>query len=102
MDYQRAERISLFKGFGQSAGKEQYILLADIGVKAGGQLSGSGYIDKFPIGLRRQVHLAVRGLEPVSYTHLIQVKTSLEYATDTVINVYNPVDSLQEKLRAVA
>ena len=32
----------------------------------------------------------------------IQVKTSLEYATDTVINVYNPVDSLQEKLRAVA
>ena len=63
MDYQRAERISLFKGFGQSAGKKQYILLADIGVKAGGQLSGSGYIDKFPIGLRRQVHLAVRGLE---------------------------------------
>ena len=32
----------------------------------------------------------------------IQVKTSLEYATDTVIDVYNPVDSLQEKLRAVA
>lgn len=32
----------------------------------------------------------------------IQVKTSLEYATDTVIDAYNPVDSLQEKLRAVA
>ena len=32
----------------------------------------------------------------------IQVKTSLEYATDTVIDIYNPVDSLQEKLRAVA
>ena len=32
----------------------------------------------------------------------IQVKTSLEYATDTVINTYNPVDSLQQKLRAVA
>lgn len=32
----------------------------------------------------------------------IQVKTSLEYATDTLIGAYNPVDSLQEKLRAVA
>lgn len=32
----------------------------------------------------------------------IQVKTSFEYTTDTVIDVYNPVDSLQEKLRAVA
>ncbi len=32
----------------------------------------------------------------------IQVKTSLEYATDTVIDVYNPADSLQEILRAVA
>lgn len=32
----------------------------------------------------------------------IQVKTSFEYATDTVIDAYNPVDSLQEKLRAVA
>lgn len=32
----------------------------------------------------------------------IQVKTSLEYATDTVIAPYNPVDSLHEKLRAVA
>lgn len=30
------------------------------------------------------------------------MKTSLEYATDTVIDIYNPVDSLQEKLRAVA
>lgn len=32
----------------------------------------------------------------------IQVKTTLEYATDTVIDIYNPVDSLQEMLRAVA
>ncbi|MDO4164484.1 MAG: ATP-binding protein [Bacteroides sp.] len=31
----------------------------------------------------------------------IQVKTSLEYATDTVIDAYNPVDSLHEKLREV-
>ena len=32
----------------------------------------------------------------------IQVKTSLEFATDTVIEPYNPADSLHEKLRAVA
>lgn len=32
----------------------------------------------------------------------IQVKTSLELATDTVIEPYNPVDSLQARLRAVA
>lgn len=32
----------------------------------------------------------------------IQVNTSLEFAVDTIIDVYNPVDSLQEKLRAVA
>lgn len=32
----------------------------------------------------------------------IQVKTSLEFATDTLLDAYNPVDSLQEKLRAVA
>ena len=32
----------------------------------------------------------------------IQVKTSLEFATDTVIEAYNPTDSLHEKLRAVA
>lgn len=32
----------------------------------------------------------------------IQVKTSLEFATDTVIAPYNPVDSLHEKLRAMA
>ena len=32
----------------------------------------------------------------------IQVKITLEYATDTVIDIYNPVDSLQEMLRAVA
>ena len=32
----------------------------------------------------------------------IQVKTSLEFATDTVIEAYNPADSLHEKLRAVA
>lgn len=32
----------------------------------------------------------------------IQVKTSLEFATDTVFDTYNPVDSLHEKLRAVA
>lgn len=32
----------------------------------------------------------------------IQVKTSLEFAVDTVIDVYNPVDSLQQRLRAVA
>ena len=32
----------------------------------------------------------------------IQVKTSLEFATDTVLDIYNPVDSLHEKLRAVA
>ncbi|ADV43141.1 hybrid sensor histidine kinase/response regulator [Bacteroides helcogenes] len=31
----------------------------------------------------------------------IQVKTSLEFATDTVIAPYNPADSLHEKLRAV-
>lgn len=31
----------------------------------------------------------------------IQVKTSLEFATDTVIEPYNPADSLHEKLRAV-
>lgn len=31
----------------------------------------------------------------------IQVKTSLEFATDTLLDAYNPVDSLQEKLRAV-
>lgn len=32
----------------------------------------------------------------------IQVKTSLEFATDTVLEAYNPADSLNEKLRAVA
>lgn len=32
----------------------------------------------------------------------IRVKTSLEFATDTVIEPYNPVDSLHERLRAVA
>lgn len=32
----------------------------------------------------------------------IQVKTSLEFATDTVIEPYNPADSLHEQLRAVA
>lgn len=32
----------------------------------------------------------------------IEVKTSLEFAVDTVLDAYNPVDSLQEKLRAVA
>nr|WP_302830357.1 hybrid sensor histidine kinase/response regulator [uncultured Bacteroides sp.] len=32
----------------------------------------------------------------------IQVKTSLEFATDTVLDAYNPVDSLHQKLRAVA
>lgn len=32
----------------------------------------------------------------------IQVKTSLEFATDTVIAPYNPADSLHERLRAVA
>ncbi|MCD8183340.1 MAG: ATP-binding protein [Bacteroides sp.] len=32
----------------------------------------------------------------------IQVTTSLEFVTDTVIDPYNPVDSMQEKLRAVA
>lgn len=32
----------------------------------------------------------------------IQVKTSLEFAVDTVIDTYNPVDSLQRKLREVA
>lgn len=32
----------------------------------------------------------------------IQVKTSLEFATDTVIEPYNPTDSLHEKLRAAA
>lgn len=32
----------------------------------------------------------------------IQVKTSLEFSTDTVIDFYNPTDSLQEKLREVA
>ncbi|WP_297328360.1 hybrid sensor histidine kinase/response regulator [uncultured Bacteroides sp.] len=31
----------------------------------------------------------------------IQVKTSLEFATDTVLGSYNPADSLHEKLRAV-
>ena len=31
----------------------------------------------------------------------IQVKTSLEFATDTIIEPYNPADSLHEKLRAV-
>lgn len=32
----------------------------------------------------------------------IQVKTSLEFATDTLLDVYNPADSLHEKIRAVA
>ncbi|WP_300704716.1 ATP-binding protein [Bacteroides sp.] len=32
----------------------------------------------------------------------IQVKTSLEFATDTVLEAYNPADSLHEKLRAIA
>lgn len=32
----------------------------------------------------------------------IQVKTSLEFATDTVIEPYNPTDSLHERIRAVA
>ena len=32
----------------------------------------------------------------------VQVKTSLEFATDTVLEAYNPADSLHEKLRAVA
>lgn len=32
----------------------------------------------------------------------IQVKTSLEFATDTLLKPYNPADSLHEKLRAVA
>lgn len=31
----------------------------------------------------------------------IQVQTVHEYATDTILNSYNPVDSLQEKLRTV-
>ncbi|EJW92311.1 two-component system sensor histidine kinase [gut metagenome] len=31
----------------------------------------------------------------------IRIKTSLEFAVDTVIDVYNPVDSLQHRLRAV-
>lgn len=31
----------------------------------------------------------------------IQVKTSLEFAVDTVIDVYNPTDSLQAKLREI-
>ena len=39
---------------------------------------------------------------PPKEDSLIEVKTSLEYATDTVIDTYNPVDSLQQKLRAVA
>lgn len=32
----------------------------------------------------------------------IEVKTSLEFATDTLLDVYNPADSLHEKIRAVA
>ena len=32
----------------------------------------------------------------------IQVKSSLEFATDTVLGAYNPADSLHEKLRTVA
>lgn len=32
----------------------------------------------------------------------IQVKTSLEFATDTILEAYNPTDSLHEKLRAAA
>lgn len=32
----------------------------------------------------------------------IQVRTSLEFATDTLIDPYNPADSLHKKLRAVA
>lgn len=32
----------------------------------------------------------------------IQVRTSLEFATDTLIDPYNPADSLHEQLRAVA
>ena len=32
----------------------------------------------------------------------VQVKTSMEFATDTVLEAYNPADSLHEKLRAVA
>lgn len=32
----------------------------------------------------------------------ISVQTSLEYATDTLLDAYDPVDSLQEKLRAAA
>lgn len=39
---------------------------------------------------------------PPKKDSVIQVKTTLEYATDTVIDIYNPVDSLQEMLRAVA
>lgn len=31
----------------------------------------------------------------------IQVKTSLEFAVDTVIDVYNPTDSLQARLREI-
>ena len=31
----------------------------------------------------------------------IQIRTATEYATDTVIDTYNPVDSLQQRLKAV-
>ena len=41
-------------------------------------------------------------LSPPKKDTAIQVKTSLEFATDTVIEPYNPADSLHEKLRAVA
>ena len=32
---------------------------------------------------------------------IIQVKTSVEYTVDTLIDVYNPIDSLQARLREV-
>ncbi len=39
---------------------------------------------------------------PPKKDSVIEVKTSLEYTTDTILASYNPADSLQEKLRAVA
>lgn len=39
---------------------------------------------------------------PSKKDSVIEVKTSLEYAIDTVLSPYSPVDSLQEKLKAVA
>ena len=58
---QGAEGIGLAEGFGQTAGKEQHILLAYACVEACAESSCGGQVNQFPIGLGGEGYLAVRG-----------------------------------------